>query len=114
MYNIVLTEDSSKSELLLGCTIQSNLRWHKQVEGLIDKLRKSLTGLLHLKYICSFDTRKVITEGIFNSVLVYCLPLYGGMDKGQIKNLQVIKNNAAQLVCSVQPSNRSPQNLDVW
>ena len=100
MDNVVLEEDPTKFELLLGCQIQANLKWHQQVSSLIAKLRKRLTGLFHLKFICP---RKIVTEGMFNSVLVYCLPLFGGLDNGQLHDLQVLQNKAAQLVCHAPP-----------
>ena len=103
MDNVVLEEDPTKFELLLGCQIQANLKWHQQVSSLIAKLRKRLTGLFHLKFICPFNIRKIVTEGIFNSVLVYCLPLFGGLDNGQLHDLQVLQNKAAQLVCHAPP-----------
>ena len=40
----------------------------------------------------------MIASGIFTSVLVYCLPLYGGMEKNLIKEIQVMQNRAARLV----------------
>ena len=103
MDNVILQEDPEKSELLLGCQIQANLKWHKQISGLIGKLRKRLVGLGVLKYIAPYTVRKLVTEGIFNSVLVYCLPLYGGMDKGELRDLQVIQNKAAQIVTCSPP-----------
>ena len=52
---------------------------------------------------------KVITQGIFNSVLVYCLPLFGGCDKADIHSLQVLQNKAAQIVTKSPPrSIRNP------
>ena len=103
MDNVILQEDPEKSELPLGCQIQANLKWHKQISGLIGKLRKRLVGLGVLKYIAPYTVRKLVTEGIFNSVLVYCLPLYGGMDKGELRDLQVIQNKAAQIVTRSPP-----------
>ena len=46
---------------------------------------------------------KTITEGLFNSVLVYCLPLFGGCDKGEIQATQVLQNKAAQIVMRAPP-----------
>ena len=103
MDNIVLQEDEGKSEFLLGCHIQSDLKWHKQISLLLAKLRARLVGLGKLKYICPYAVRKTIAEGIFNSVLVYCLPLYGGLDVGDLKDLQVLQNKAAQCVTLSPP-----------
>ena len=35
---------------------------------------------------------------MFNSVLVYCLPLFGGCDVQEIKDLQTLQNKAARIV----------------
>ena len=40
---------------------------------------------------------------MFNSVLVYCLPLFGGCDVSEIKQLQVLQNKAAQIVTHSPP-----------
>ena len=57
-------------ETPLGCKIAPELKWHKQIEKLLKKLRKRLTALENLKNIIPFHLRKVITEGIFKSVLL--------------------------------------------
>ena len=109
MDNITLQEDSGKSEVLLGCHIQGNLKWESQVKVLLQKLRNRLLGLGALRYIAPFNVRKQVAEGIFTSVLVYCLPVYGGLDKGDLKDIQVLQNKAAQVVTHSPPlAERSP------
>ena len=103
MDGLVIEESSEKSELLLGCTIQSDLKWHSQIENLLSKLKTRLAGLSKLKYLVPFGIRKTITQSIFNSVMVYCLPLYGGCDKYQIKAIQVLQNKAALIVTHLPP-----------
>ena len=108
MDGVLLEEDKDKCELLLGCSIQGNLKWHVQVANLLSKLKTRLTGLNKIKFIVPFHTRKVITQSIFNSILVYCLPLFGGCDESQIKDLQVLQNKAARIVTHSAPrSSRS-------
>ena len=71
------------------------------------KLRSRLVALATIRYIVPFHIRDTITTGIFNSVLVYCLPLFGGCNVSEIKSLQVLQNRAAQLVTNSPPrSNR--------
>ena len=109
MDDIALNEDEGNTELLLGCHIQANLKWRKQVQFTMNKLKLRLAGVSKLKFICTYPIRKTVTEGIFNSVLVYCLPLYGGLDVGDLKDLQVLQNKAAQIVtCSPPRSLRIP------
>ena len=103
MDGVQLEESKEASELLLGCELQSDLKWHSQIEKLVDKLKKRLVGLNSLKYVIPFKTRNQITLGMFNSVLLYCLPLFGGCDDSQIRQLQVLQNKAAQIVTHSPP-----------
>ena len=107
MDNVVLEENQTKCEQLLGCQVESNLKWHAQIANLTAKLGKRLAGLEKIKFIAPLAVRKRVAEGIFNSVLVYCLPLFGGSDIGHIKDIQILQNRAAQIVCHAPPrSNR--------
>ena len=99
MDGVTLEESAEKAETLLGCQIQANLKWYLQVKELKSKLRKRLVGLNHIKYILPFPTRKAVSDGMFNSILVYCLPLFGGCDIQEVKELQVLQNKAARIVC---------------
>ena len=103
MDGIQLQEDEGGCEVLLGCKMQTNLKWQNQVDFLLKKLRTRLAGLMCIKYLVPFEVRNIITQGIFNSILVYCLPLYGGCDVGQMKDIQVLQNKAAQIVCHAPP-----------
>ena len=71
--------------------------------ALATKLRTRLVGLAHLKFICTYDVRKTITEGMVNSVMVYCISVFGGLDIGEIKEIKVLQNKAARLVCHAPP-----------
>ena len=98
MDGIVLKENEEKSELLLGVEIQSNLKWSKQIVRVVKKLKCRIAGLNKLKYLVPYHTRNTIVTGIFNSVLIYCLPLYGGCSKMQVRELQILQNRAGQIV----------------
>ena len=107
MDGVRLEDSQEKSEFLLGCELQHNLKWSSQVEMLLKKLRSRLVALATIRYIVPFHICDTITIGIFNSVLVYCLPLFGGCNVSEIKSLQVLQNRAAQLVTNSPPrSNR--------
>ena len=103
MDGIILKENSDKCELLLGVKIQSNLKWTKQIAWLVGKLKTRIAGLNKLKFLVPYQARNTIVTGIFNSVLIYCLPLYGGVNKGQVKELQVLQNKAGQIVSHKPP-----------
>ena len=103
MDGVKLKETVEKSETLLGVKIQSDLKWSQQVEELTGKLKKRLAGLEKLKYVMNRFTKKNIVEGVFNSVLCYCLPLFGGCNKSELSLLQVQQNRAAQVVLNLPP-----------
>ena len=109
MDGVDLEESEDKNEMLLGCTIESNLKWNLQIRNLLGKLKTRLAGLSTIKYIVPFHTRSLITIGIFNSVLVYCLPVFGGCNVDEVKDLQVLQNRAAQIVTHSPP--RSKRHL---
>jgi hypothetical protein len=67
MDGFTLEESSDKVETLLGCQIEPGLKWHKQIDALLVKLRNRLTALAHLRNILPFHLRKTITEGMFVS-----------------------------------------------
>ena len=108
MDSIILEENVERCEALLGVKIEYNLKWQKTLDDLHSKLKKRLAGLFKLRYIVPFAMLKVITQGIFNSVLVYCLPLFGGCDKADLHSLQVLQSKAAQIVTRSPP--RSVRN----
>ena len=43
----------------------------------------------------TFPVRKTVTQGILDSDLAYCLPLFGGSDIGLVKSIQVLQNKAS-------------------
>ena len=103
MDGVRLKESVEKSEVLLGVTMQCDLKWSMQIEALAGKLKKRLTGLEKLKYVMSKFNKKSIVEGVFNSVLCYCLPLFGGCSQSEVSMLQVQQNRAARIVLSLPP-----------
>ena len=103
MDGIVLEENPERCEDLLGISLQFNLKWNNTIDNLQTKLKSRLAGLNKLRYIVPYTMLKTITQGIFNSVLVYCLPLFGGCSKGQLGDLQVLQNKAAHIVTRSPP-----------
>ena len=65
----------SSSEKLLGCWIQSNLKWTEYMRDSENNLFKSLTKRISAIQLISkysdFKTRKMLADGIFMSKLIY-------------------------------------------
>ena len=99
----VLKESEENNEVLLGVVMQCDLKWSLQIEALTDKLKKRLTGLEKLQFVMDRVNKKSIVQGMFNSVLCYCLPLFGGSSNTEISGLQVLQNRAAKIVLNFPP-----------
>ena len=112
MDGLQLEEGPEKCELLLGVEIEGKLKWYTQVKKVIEKLKTRLIGLNKLRSIVPYETRKTITIGIFNSVLVYCLPLFGGCNMGDVRDLQVLQNKAGQIVAHKPPFTNRAELFD--
>ena len=54
----------------------------------------------------------VLTEGLFNGVLSYCLPVWVGAVKGGLQDLQVMQNRAGQLVLNYPSRSNRTTMLD--
>ena len=107
MGGVELIQSDKKSELLLGIQIQEDLKWSEQIAFVANRLQSRLAALEKLKHVFRRKTRVTIVEGVFNSVLCYCLPLFGGCTQSQIDTLQVLQNRAARLSLGCPPrSNR--------
>ena len=103
MDGVQLKETEGRVELLLGVKVQSNLKWSEQIESLSRRLRDRLNGLEKLRYIMGKNCRKNIVQGLFNSVLCYCLPLFGGCNSSDIQLLQTQQNRAGRIVLNLPP-----------
>ena len=112
MDGITLKESKEQSEVLLGVRMQNDMEWSGQIEDLQAKLKKRLGGLANLKHIMGSSCKKNIVEGVFNSVLCYCLPLFGGCNSSDLKCLQVQQNKAAQIVVSMPPRSHRDNMYD--
>ena len=72
----VLLESEEKEENVLGVTIQCNLKWDSHIKGLLNMLKDRLYGLSTARNYVSKSFRKVMVEGLFMSVMTYCVPVW--------------------------------------
>ena len=101
MDGVTLEESKDKCEVLLGITMQCDLKWSEQVATLIGKLKTRLAGLDHLKLLTGKTNKTTIVEAVFNSVICYCLPLFDGCKVSEFQALQVQQNRKAMIVLSL-------------
>ena len=67
-------------------------------ESLLSSLNKRIGALEMLGKVASFKNRKMITNGIFMSKLIYLIELWGGCPKYLLEALQRAQNRAARSV----------------
>ena len=96
-----LLESEDRKEKLLGVTFQSDLKWHSHIIDLQRKLKDRIFGLNQTRWFTSEKFRKILAEGLFTSVLTYCMPVWGGTDKGHVQELQVLQNRVAEIVLNL-------------
>ena len=104
-----IKQTPEKSEQLLGILIDCDLKWHNAIHKVLSKLKVRLAALRKLGCFVPFKAFRSISDGLFNSVITYCLPLIGGCTKAEINSIQILQNKAAQLVTRSPPrSSRNP------
>ena len=86
-----LQESEDKCENILGVIFQSDLKWNKQVLAVCAKLKQRLDGLSKIRHVANTRTKKLVADGIFTSILTYCIPVWGGMDLNSLKRLQTTR-----------------------
>ena len=110
MDGVTLNASNSNVEKLSGCHLESNLKWHKHFEELVKTLKKRIADLECIRKFVSYDTRKLIAQRMFTSVLSYCLPLYSGGNRNSLESLQVLQNKVARIV-TMSPMGTSRKNM---
>ena len=74
MDRVYLSQSEHNYETLLGCIIQSNLKWTRQKSDLKRRLSNRIAGVYSIRKAIPLKTLKIICQGWCNSILVYCLP----------------------------------------
>ena len=89
-------------EKLLGCSISSNFTWNEHLRNSDFSLHRQITSRINalrkISHSASFETRKMIANGIVISRIIYVIQLWGGTKDYLLKMLQVLQNKAARFV----------------
>ena len=101
MDGVQLEESGENCEHILGVCLQSNLKWTQHCQELQKRLKTRLAGLSKLKSVLCQEKKKVVAQAIFQSVLTYCIALWGGASRKDIEGLQVLQNKAAHFVLNL-------------
>ena len=81
-------------EKLLGAWIHQDLKWSEHLqendESLVRALSTRLSGIKMVCKVATFQTRKMIADGLFMSKLSYLISVWGGCEGYLVRILQVI------------------------
>ena len=112
----------SSCEKLLGMYVENDLTWNiylhgndktgsDKIIGLLTKLSQRVGILTRLSKILTQKQFKSISNGIFTSKLLYCLPLFSNIwdkniegrfsafSKGDLNKIQILQNKVLWLMC---------------
>ena len=86
----------------MGCWIQEDLRFNhhiRDIEGsLIESLNKRVNAIKMLSKVTSFQSKKLLANGIFMSKLSYLITVWSNCTKDLINSIQIVQNRAARIV----------------
>lgn len=92
----------ASSEKLLGGFISSDFKFTEHIINNKTSLCKLLTSrvnaLSKICKVCDFKTRKILANGMVQSLLIYLIQLWGGSSGYLLQFLQVLQNRAARKV----------------
>ena len=87
---------------LLGCEIKCDFTWKEHLQdnqlSLVRQLTSRINALKKISFAASFQTRKMVANGVLMSRIIYAIQLWGGTSNYLLDMLQVLQNRAARLV----------------
>lgn len=72
----------------LGVHIDSNLKWHSQIEALKIRVRKLTYIFLTIRHLAEPQLIKTVYVALCQSILAYCIPIWGGAGETVMLNLE--------------------------
>ena len=92
----------SETQKLLGINIHQSIKWKDHIisneKSMIKMLRTRLNALARIARNANFNTRLMVANACFLSVITYMVAAWGGTEDYIIKALQVMQNKAARTV----------------
>ena len=106
----------SKSEKMLGVTLQSNLSLNAHLltenNSLFHQVSKKMRALWLIRRQLSFKSRKMTAWGLIMSRILYGIEMWGpSATEKQLNQMQVLQNSVLRWVCSARRGTRSKDLL---
>lgn len=102
--------DKVKRIKYLGVMVDQRLSWHDHIELILCRLRKLMWTFKTLRHVAPKDILRQIYISLAQSVITYCLPIWGGASK--VKFLEVERSQRSLLkVIYFKPYRFPTENL---
>lgn len=82
----------------LGLMIDHHLRWNVHAMYVVKRLRRLMYKFYQLRDILNKKNLLIIYNALIESILRYCITVWGGSYKNALKNLQVIQNSIIKII----------------
>jgi len=82
----------------LGLLIDDRLTWKFHINELCKKLNRSVGMLYKIRHLCPKTVLRSLYFSIFNSHLVYGLPVWGNADKIYIEKINILQKKAIRAI----------------
>lgn len=82
----------------LGVMIDQHLRWDEHVDYLIKRLRGLTHKFYQLRDILSKQNLHMVYDALAESILRYCIIIWGGLYENRMKMLQTIQNTLLKIL----------------
>lgn len=82
----------------LGIEVDQHLRWDEHVVSVTKKIRKLIYKLYQLRDILNAKTMLMIYNSLVESILRYCIIIWGGIYKNYLHKLQITQNYILKII----------------
>lgn len=93
----------------LGVIIDNYLKWDQHIQILTKRVRRTFYKLLRLRTILNFKTLLNVYYALIQSMLGYCILIWGGAHKSHLNKLMVAQKSALKII--LKKKRRYPSHL---
>lgn len=87
-----------KTVKYLGLMIDQHLRWNEHIQSITKKVRYLTYKFYQLRYILSKNSLLTVYSALVESILRYCIIIWGGLLDNVLKNLQITQNTILKVM----------------
>lgn len=101
----------------LGVILDSHLRWTGHIDCLIKRLKRLIPGFYQLRDVLSKKNLHLTYNALAESILRYCVVVWGGAYNNTLKSLDVIQNTLLKILFKkdfLYPTTQLYFDLDVF